>query len=333
MLVSSGYLQRKCGCGNHTVTGGECAECQKKQLRGKPLQTKLAINEPGDAYEQEADRVADQVLAAPAQSGVSGTPLHIQRFTGQATGDAGTGPASVDRVFASSGRLLEPALQHDMGQRFGHDFSRVRVHDKPATSLAATRSTTLSRDGDVETRTQALSPSPIISTPRTSVDHCAITAATFTSIPSGTVAATLIGGRLQAPFVMRATFQNAIPCTCSNGEYRQYVRGSFTAGGSPVIHMLGPGRPLSATTFQEDGDVAAGTVYGHRSVLGTKSRFLPDQAGGCEFRGEDEPGISAASGTVVAMDLEFQGDLIDTSDSNRVVTTSSWSASGSATMP
>lgn len=97
--------------------------------------------------------------------------------------------------------------------------------------------------------------------------------------------------------------------------------------------MLGPGRPLSATTFQEDGDVAAGTVYGHRSVLGTKSRFLPDQAGGCEFRGEDEPGISASSGTVVAIDLEFQGDLVDTSASNRVVTTSSWKASGSATMP
>ena len=31
------------------------------------IQTKLAINKPGDEYEREADRVADQVLAAPAQ--------------------------------------------------------------------------------------------------------------------------------------------------------------------------------------------------------------------------------------------------------------------------
>src|SRR4051794_26031082 len=29
------------------------------------LQTKLIINQPGDAYEQEADRVADQVMRMP----------------------------------------------------------------------------------------------------------------------------------------------------------------------------------------------------------------------------------------------------------------------------
>jgi hypothetical protein len=40
----------------------------------------------------------------------------------------GTAPASVDRVLSSPGRPLEPALQQDMGQRFNHDFSRVRVH-------------------------------------------------------------------------------------------------------------------------------------------------------------------------------------------------------------
>lgn len=37
-------------------------------------------------------------------------------------------PASVDRALASPGRSLEPALRQDMEQRFGHDFSRVRVH-------------------------------------------------------------------------------------------------------------------------------------------------------------------------------------------------------------
>jgi hypothetical protein len=32
------------------------------QLRRLGLQTKLRVNEPGDIYEQEADRVADQVM-------------------------------------------------------------------------------------------------------------------------------------------------------------------------------------------------------------------------------------------------------------------------------
>ena len=32
---------------------------------GKALQTKLAINKPGDSYEQEADRVSEQVMRMP----------------------------------------------------------------------------------------------------------------------------------------------------------------------------------------------------------------------------------------------------------------------------
>jgi hypothetical protein len=31
----------------------------------KAMQTKISINEPGDVYEQEADRVADQVMRMP----------------------------------------------------------------------------------------------------------------------------------------------------------------------------------------------------------------------------------------------------------------------------
>ncbi len=92
------------------------------------IQTKLAINKPGDEYEQEADRVAEQVLAAPAHPAVGDAPPHIQRYARQVTGGTDTAPASVDRVLASSGRPLDPALRQDMEQRFGHDFSRVRVH-------------------------------------------------------------------------------------------------------------------------------------------------------------------------------------------------------------
>jgi len=61
-----GLLQHQCACGNHTNAGGECAECGKKKHMG--LQTKLKVNEPGDVYEREADRIAGQVMAAPSRS-------------------------------------------------------------------------------------------------------------------------------------------------------------------------------------------------------------------------------------------------------------------------
>ncbi len=101
------------------------------------IQTKLAINEPGDEYEQEADWIAEQVVAASAHHFVSGAPPHIQRFAGQAAGTAEAAPASVDQALASPGRPLEPVLRQDMEQRFGYDFSLVRVHSGAAAEQSA----------------------------------------------------------------------------------------------------------------------------------------------------------------------------------------------------
>jgi hypothetical protein len=121
------FLQRKCACGAGTSSvSGACEECSKKKMVG--LQTKLRINEPGDVYEQEADRVAEQVLAKPAHPGVTSALPRIQRFSGQPSGQMGAAPPSVDRALASPGRPLEPVLRHNMERRFGHDFSTVRVH-------------------------------------------------------------------------------------------------------------------------------------------------------------------------------------------------------------
>lgn len=119
-------IQRKCACGSAQGSTGKCDKCEKK--RALSLQPKLTVNKPGDAYEQEADRVADQIMAAPADPSISGAPMRIHRFTEQATEGTDTAPASVARVLASPGRPLEPALRQDMEQRFGRDFSRVRVH-------------------------------------------------------------------------------------------------------------------------------------------------------------------------------------------------------------
>lgn len=46
-------------------------------------------------------------------------------------------PASVDQALASPGRPLESALRQDIEQRFGHDFSRVRVHTGEAAEQSA----------------------------------------------------------------------------------------------------------------------------------------------------------------------------------------------------
>jgi Domain of unknown function (DUF4157) len=134
--VPSGLVQRKCAtCGNHTVAGGECTDCKK--LKPSSLQTMLTINEPSDRYEQEADRIADQVMAMPAHSTISRSPLNIQRFCGESSGQGNEVPERVSRVLASSGRPLEAGLRQDMEGRFGHDFSQVRVHAGDAAGKSA----------------------------------------------------------------------------------------------------------------------------------------------------------------------------------------------------
>lgn len=109
----------------------------QKTNEKKRIQAKLTIGASNDPLEQEADRLADQVLAAPLNSAVSGAPPRIQRFSGQSNGQMDAAPASVEQVLASPGRPLEPALRKDMEQRFGHDFSRVRVHSGAAAEQSA----------------------------------------------------------------------------------------------------------------------------------------------------------------------------------------------------
>lgn len=122
--VQSGLLQRKCASPSHTLSG----DCEERSKKKRPrLQTKLTVNEPGDIYEQEADRIAYQVMAAPEHQDVGRVPPRIQCFSGQPAGQMDAAPASVDHALASPGSPLEPALRRDMEQRFGHDFSRVRV--------------------------------------------------------------------------------------------------------------------------------------------------------------------------------------------------------------
>jgi len=133
--IQSGLLQRKCQtCGQHAIAGRNCTGCAKQK---SGLQRKLVIGAAHDPLEREADQVADQVMSKATHQSPSGTPRHIQRYPGQMTRSTDTAPASVDNVLASPGRPLDRSLRQDMGQRFGHDFSQVRVHTDPAAQGSA----------------------------------------------------------------------------------------------------------------------------------------------------------------------------------------------------
>jgi hypothetical protein len=125
------------------------------------LQTKLAINQPGDRYEQAADRMADTVVQsesgpAPCACESSGTlctecaSKKLQRMGAnvahgtppganqgaigtdmkqEARGHAGTeAPPVVHQALMEKGRPLDAGTRAFMEPRFGHDFSGVRVH-------------------------------------------------------------------------------------------------------------------------------------------------------------------------------------------------------------
>lgn len=119
-------LQRKCACGSAASLDGACPDCARKKTLG--LQTRLAVGPTDDPLEHEADHVANQVLADAAWPTPDRVAPRIQRL-GTAPGNGTVAaPASVDATLAGSGQALAPALRQDMESRFGHDFSRVRIH-------------------------------------------------------------------------------------------------------------------------------------------------------------------------------------------------------------
>lgn len=128
-----GHLQRMCDCSGSSGMTESCPECEKKKLFGKQLQAKLRISEPGDEYEQEADRVAEQVMRMPEPSrrrmsqGYPMPPLVQRRTEGTSCGVT-EAPPIVHDVLNSPGQPLDTAMRAFFEPRFGHDFSQVRVH-------------------------------------------------------------------------------------------------------------------------------------------------------------------------------------------------------------
>ncbi|MFH7243316.1 MAG: DUF4157 domain-containing protein [Spirulina sp.] len=124
--------------------------------RSVPIQPKLTIGAPGDRYEQEADRLASQVVQqihgpqtnhsvqreAIEDEELQMKPNFLQRESIEddeelqmrpATEAVEGGPASKDLESAihqarGSGQALDPNLQRQMGQALGADFSGITIH-------------------------------------------------------------------------------------------------------------------------------------------------------------------------------------------------------------
>ena len=107
---------------------------------------KLPINTPGDEYEQEADRVAEQVMRMPEpqlqrtcacgggcpkcqtkQPGQNHEGLQTKRVRANDARQI-VPPPIVHEVLATPGQPLDPATRDFMERRFGHNLGQVRVH-------------------------------------------------------------------------------------------------------------------------------------------------------------------------------------------------------------
>jgi len=116
------------------------------------IRPKLMVNTPGDAHEQEADRVAAQVMemssSQPAvqemMQGVDAEPIQAKLSQPQTEeGNAFESSNGLETQLSSSsggGNALPDGVRTFMEPRFGADFSQVRVH---ADEAAARKSSAL----------------------------------------------------------------------------------------------------------------------------------------------------------------------------------------------
>ncbi|HSS22523.1 MAG TPA: DUF4157 domain-containing protein [Pyrinomonadaceae bacterium] len=208
-------VQRKCACGGSAGLTGHCADCDKEQLVQRSataqastpaitnqlsedltndvsghdfsrisvnakeaygIQTKLAISQPGDRFEREADQVAEQVMRSGEEVHLPERPAtrhlptisrwindsQIARQPAEEEEEQNSEQITVANVLSlkeapggahspspqlssqihsmrGSGERLSSDLRDFFEPRFGHDFSKVRIHTD-ARAAATTRS-------------------------------------------------------------------------------------------------------------------------------------------------------------------------------------------------
>ena len=111
---------------------------------GGVVQAKLAVSQPGDVYEQEADRVADRVVSSTPGGGektscaacdTGATPCPTcsggqQTIQAKATRSHIAPPAgtALSGALRGGGQPLFPSIRAPLESGFGRDFSGVRIH-------------------------------------------------------------------------------------------------------------------------------------------------------------------------------------------------------------
>jgi outer membrane protein OmpA-like peptidoglycan-associated protein len=169
-VAANMLLQRKCACGSSaSALTGQCEECSLEKRLG--IQTKLRISEPGDALEQEADRVATSLMRMPDQPlGRPPTDNFISRVPGIQrkcaaceydeeklhTKPSREAPPQLDSTAETalhalgSGSPLPTTTRSFFERGLGHDFGAVRLHANTTAGRAAqsinARAFTLGRD-------------------------------------------------------------------------------------------------------------------------------------------------------------------------------------------
>jgi outer membrane protein OmpA-like peptidoglycan-associated protein len=116
-----------------------------RSLGNHRLQTKPRVSKPNDKYEQEADRVAEQVMRTPSQSVIQNTTTAfvqrkcdacdtekdelLLRKASQGEGSAEVTVATHQIDGLQNGKPMPRAEQRFFGSRFGNNFDAVRIHD------------------------------------------------------------------------------------------------------------------------------------------------------------------------------------------------------------
>jgi hypothetical protein len=123
----------------------------QRLLRSGTIQPKLAISQPGDVHEQEADRIAEEVMRMPepalqcagCESAATPCPACEEKAAiaqRKADHDSHAKSDSASASFVESlgsGRPLDPQTRAFFEPRFGADFSHVRVHTDPLAAESA----------------------------------------------------------------------------------------------------------------------------------------------------------------------------------------------------
>ncbi len=99
---------------------------------GSSIHSGIAITQPGDIAEREADRMAERALHLPADFSYqqaeprSAGSVHVVK-TSLKTLPQGSSAANLD-LWRGSGQPLAPAIRQAMEPRFGFNFKEVRIH-------------------------------------------------------------------------------------------------------------------------------------------------------------------------------------------------------------